>query len=64
MKNAGDNFDKLYVRNMVGGHKNTVEAFLNYAVNGKDPTVKAWAQHMLPTLKHHLDEIKSISKQL
>jgi putative membrane protein len=64
LKNAGSNFDQLYVHGMVSGHQNTVEVFQNYAVNGKDPAVKAWAQQMLPTLKHHLDEIKTIDKQL
>ncbi|WCT13260.1 DUF4142 domain-containing protein [Mucilaginibacter jinjuensis] len=64
LKNAGSNFDQLYVHGMVSGHENAVEVFQNYAVNGKDPAVRAWAQQMLPTLKHHLEEIKTISKQL
>ena len=64
LKNAGNNFDQLYVHGMVSGHQNTVEMFQNYAVNGKDPAVKAWAQQMLPTLKHHLNDIKTIDKQL
>jgi putative membrane protein len=64
LKNAGDNFDKLYVHAMVGGHGNTVQVFQNYAVNGKDPAVKAWAQKMLPTLKMHLEQIKMIEKQM
>jgi putative membrane protein len=64
LKNAGSNFDQLYVHGMVSGHQNTVEVFQNYAVNGKDPAVKAWAQQMLPTLKHHLEEVRTINKQL
>jgi putative membrane protein len=64
LKNAGSNFDQLYVHGMVSGHQNMVEVFQNYAVNGKDQAVKAWAQQMLPTLKHHLDEIRTINKQL
>jgi putative membrane protein len=64
LKNAGSNIDQLYVHGMVSGHQNTVEVFQNYAVNGKDPAVKAWAQQMLPILKHHLEEIKTIDKQL
>lgn len=64
LKNAGSNFDQLYVHAMVSGNQNTVEVFQNYAVNGKDPAVKAWARQMLPTLKHHLEEIRTINKQL
>lgn len=58
------NFDSAYVHGMSAGHNNTVEAFQEYAVNGKDPAVKAWAQQMLPTLKMHLEHIKTIEKQI
>jgi putative membrane protein len=64
LKNAGANFDKMYVHNMVSGHNNTVQTFQNYATTGKDPEVKAWAQKMLPTLKMHLEHIKAIEQQL
>jgi putative membrane protein len=64
LKNAGSNFDKLYVHGMVSGHQNTVEVFENYATTGKDPAVRAFAQQMLPALKHHLEEIKAIEKQI
>ncbi len=64
LKKATDNFDKLYVHAMVAGHGNTVEVFENYATVGKDPAVRAWAQQMLPTLKMHLEHIKTIKKQL
>jgi putative membrane protein len=64
LKNAGDNFDQLYVHGMVAGHGNTVQTFENYAVNGKDPAVKAWAQQMLPTLKMHLEHIKALETKL
>jgi putative membrane protein len=64
LKNAGDHFDQMYVHAMVAGHGNKVQAFENYATTGKDPDVKAFAQKMLPTLKAHLAEIKTIEKQL
>lgn len=64
LKNAGDNFDKLYVHAMVNGHHNTVETFENYATTGKDPDVRAFAQHTLPTLKAHLSAIMAINDQL
>jgi len=58
------NFDSAYVHAMVAGHGNTVQTFENYATTGKSPAVKAWAQQMLPTLKMHLEHIKTIEKQL
>jgi putative membrane protein len=64
LKNAGSKFDQLYVHGMVSAHSNTVQTFENYATTGKDPAVKSFAQEMLPTLKHHLEEIKGIDKQL
>ncbi|WP_114941173.1 DUF4142 domain-containing protein [Mucilaginibacter endophyticus] len=64
LEQAGAKFDKLYVHGMVSGHQNTIEVFENYATTGKDPAVKALAQQMLPTLKHHLMEIKAIDEKL
>jgi putative membrane protein len=64
LKNAGSNFDALYVHAMVNSHCNTVETFEKYATTGKDPNVKAFAQQTLPTLKHHLEEIMAIEKQI
>lgn len=64
LKDAGDKFDKLYVHAMVSGHNNTVQSFETYATNGKNPAVKAFAQQMLPTLKMHLEHIKTIEKEL
>jgi putative membrane protein len=64
LKNAGSNFDKMYVHSMVSGHQNTVEVFENYATTGKDPAVKAFAGEMLPALKHHLEEIRAIDEKL
>jgi putative membrane protein len=58
------NFDSAYVHAMSAGHGNTVQMFENYATTGKGPAVKAWAQQMLPTLKMHLEHIKTIEKQL
>lgn len=64
LKNAGSNFDALYVHNMVADHRTTVQMFENYAETGKDPDVRALAKQMLPILKQHLAEIITIEKQL
>ncbi|MGN6639792.1 MAG: DUF4142 domain-containing protein [Mucilaginibacter sp.] len=64
LKNAGDKFDEMYVHTMLAGHKNTVEVFENYAVTGKDPDVRAFAQQTLPILKQHLAMITAIDKKM
>lgn len=64
LKNAKDEFDRLYVHAMVVSHRNTVQTFENYAVTGKDLAVKAFAQQTLPALKHHLQEIEKIDEQV
>jgi putative membrane protein len=64
LKNAGSNFDKLYVHGMVAGHGNTVQVFENYATTGKNPAIKVFAQQMLPVIKRHLAEIKAIDRQI
>lgn len=64
LKNAGPKFDSMYVHAMVSGHRNTVEVFQNYATTGKDPVVREFARQMLPKLKHHLEAIEQIEKQM
>jgi len=62
-KATGDDFDRMYIHAMVSGHRNTVMMFQNYAVTGKDPMVKAFAEQMLPTLKEHLAAIKALDEK-
>jgi len=62
-KASGDEFDRLYIHAMASGHRSTVMMFQNYAVTGKDPQVKAFAQQMLPTLKEHLAAIKALDEK-
>ena len=62
-KASGDDFDRMYIHAMVSGHRNTVMMFQNYAIAGKDPKVKAFAQQMLPTLKQHLEAVKALDEK-
>lgn len=57
-------FDQMYVHATVAGHGNTIQFFENYATTGNDPAVKAFAQQMLPALRHHLMEIKAIEEKM
>jgi len=64
LKNAGDNFDRLYAHAMLTGHTSTVETFETYATTGKDPQVRAFAKQTLPVLKKHLEAITAIDNQI
>jgi putative membrane protein len=64
LKNAGSNFDKMYVHAMVNGHRNTVHTFEYYATTGKDADVRNFAKQLLPKLRQHLREILTIDNNL
>ena len=64
LTSVGTSFDKNYVHAMVAGHGNAVQTFEAYTINGRDPAVKAYAEQMLPTLKLHLEHIKTIDARL
>jgi putative membrane protein len=50
---SGDDFDRLYMRMMVRDHQEDVAMFRDYARNGDDPDLRAWARETLPTLYRH-----------
>lgn len=60
----GAEFDKLYVHMMIPDHRQTVNLFSKYALTGKDPDVRAFAQQVLPTLKEHLAAIMAIDNSM
>jgi putative membrane protein len=57
-------FDRVYVHMMVPGHRQTVQLFEKYALTGKDPDVRAYAQQTLPILKEHLASITAIDHSM
>jgi putative membrane protein len=57
-------FDRIYVHMMVPGHRQTVQMFEKYALSGKDPDVRAFAQQTLPILKEHLNSIVAIDNSM
>jgi len=64
VKAAGNKFDKLYVHMMVPGHRSAAGLYQHYAIAGKDPDIKAFAQQTLPVIKSHLAEIKAIDAEM
>ena len=63
-KANGQSFDQLYVHMMVPGHRSTVALFQRYALNGKDPALKTFAQQTLPILKQHLEAITALDEKM
>jgi putative membrane protein len=57
-------FDRVYVHMMVPGHRQTVQMFEKYALTGKDPDVKAFAQQTLPVLKEHLASVTAMDHNM
>ncbi len=61
-KLSGEQFDKAYVKDQVKDHETDVQKFQAEANNGSDNGVKTFAANTLPTVKEHLDMVKSIQK--
>lgn len=61
---SGSQFDLDYMSDQVNGHKDAVSMFEDYAQNGDDPKLKAWARKTLPTLKMHLSKAQAIDQKL
>jgi putative membrane protein len=58
---SGDQFDRLYAREMVKGHQETLKEVQKIARSAKDPDVKAVAEKALPDIKEHLQMAQSIA---
>jgi putative membrane protein len=57
-----EDFDKLYVKDQIDGHKEAVSLFSDYAKNGDDQGLKNFASDTLPTIKDHLKLAKDLNK--
>jgi putative membrane protein len=58
---SGENFDRVYMENMVRDHKKDVADFQKESTSGSDPAVKQFASQTLPTLQQHLQQAESIA---
>jgi putative membrane protein len=59
-KKAGADFDKAYVKVMVGDHEGALKLMQGEAANGKDADLKAFAGKVAPTVQMHLDAANKI----
>jgi putative membrane protein len=63
-KLKGDEFDKAYVDDMVEDHKNDIASFEKEVSQGSDPTIKAFAEKVLPSLRHHFEMAEELKSKL
>jgi putative membrane protein len=54
-KLSGPKFDAEYAKSMVDDHEEDVSEFERASKDLKDPDLRQWAAHALPTLKSHLE---------
>jgi len=57
----GESFDQAYANNQVVAHEQTIELFRNYAEQGDNADLKAFAQSTLPKLEQHLQDAKQLA---
>jgi putative membrane protein len=47
---------------MIAGHERSVALYRAQAQAGEDPDLRRYARDMLPTIEHHLEELRSLQK--
>lgn len=57
---TGKDFDDAYIDAQKSAHDDAVDLFDDYAKNGKDVALQAFAADTLPTLKMHQDKVKNL----
>ncbi len=60
----GEAFDREYIGSMVANHAKALSMFQDRAQNASDPELRAWAQQMVPVLESHLEQARSIQRDL
>ena len=63
-KKTGADFDKAYLSALIDDHKKDVKLFEKEAKSGNDSELKTWAANTLPTLRHHLEMVQTIEKDI
>jgi putative membrane protein len=57
-------FNMKYLNNVVDAHQDTISKFQDYADNGAEANLKAWAVSTLPALREHLTAAKALREKL
>jgi putative membrane protein len=60
---SGESFDKSYVKSQLQAHEDTVQLLEKEISSGQDPDAKAFAQSVLPTIRHHLQAVRTLATE-
>ena len=63
-KLSGDQFDKVYMQNMVKDHEKDVAEFQRESKDAQNPAVRHFAQQTTPVLESHLNEAEKIAPKV
>lgn len=63
-KLSGAEFDRQFMTMIVEGHEKSVELYAREAESGTDPAAKKLASETLPKIKAHLQQAKSLRRQV
>lgn len=58
----GADFDKLFVTQQTDGHKAALDALKAYSAGGDQPSLKAFATNVIPTVEGHLTKLEAMPK--
>lgn len=59
---ASGDFDARWTAEMIAGHERSVALYRAQAQAGEDPDLRRYARDTLPTIEHHLEELRSLQK--
>jgi putative membrane protein len=59
---AGGDFDARWTADMIAGHERSVALYRAQAQGGQDADLRQYARDTLPTIEHHLEELRSTQK--
>jgi putative membrane protein len=60
-KMKGAEFDNAYLKDMLSDHEKDVAMFEKESMKGGDADVKMFASNTLPTLREHLEQVRSLN---
>ena len=61
---SGALFDQSYVKGQISAHRQTIALLKKEIASGQDPDAIAFASATLPSVRSHLDAIKTIATQM
>jgi putative membrane protein len=59
---ASGDFDAKWTADMIAGHERSLALYRAQAQAGEDKDLRKFARDTLPTIEHHLAELKSLQK--